>query len=549
MKIALLNPPWPIPDRPEMWGVRAGSRWPHVQRRPAPGMLPRYVPFPFFLAIAAAAAKHAGHEVLLLDAVAANMDEPEFVDRVAAFGPGLIFAETSTPSLDNDLALLRQLRGRLPRAVAAAGGTHAASLAAELLNLLNTIDFWIAGEYDLSVAALANALERGDAPDAAPGLMSAKSAAAFKGPAGIADLDALPRPLYEQLPMLAYSDPVCGLPAPSAQTWLSRGCPYGCTFCVWPQVVYGNRRYRRRAQAAALDEVEFLVSTYGVESFYFDDDTTNIGEPEMLALAHAIRGRGLDRLPWAMMARADCMTPAMIEALAEAGMYSVKYGVESVSPALIDACGKQTRLDRLARAIEHTRRLGIKMHLTFTFGLPGETRQTMRETLDFALAVKPETAQFSICTPFPGTVFYEECERNGWLTTRDWRCYLGSGEPVVQTPWLGAAELKTGFEEAEAEWSAFCAERLEERRKALAGKLANAAAAGRKWTLLGDADFASFIWKAAPAAVGGAYVPEPPARDWSGMRVIVSRHDEEKLKRRLLAAPGVASDSILALYG
>ena len=154
----------------------------------------------------------------------------------------------------------------------------------------------------------------------------------YNAPAMVTNVNSLPAPLYEQLPVANYSDPVCGLPHPCIQTWTSRGCPFGCTFCVWPQIVYNNSgRYRKRDFNKMLDEIEYVIEEYGCEAFYIDDDTTNIGEARMLDLALKIKERGLDQYPWGMMARGDCMNNRMLDALADAGMYCVKYGVESIS--------------------------------------------------------------------------------------------------------------------------------------------------------------------------------------------------------------------------
>ena len=105
-------------------------------------------------------------------------------------------------------------------------------------------------------------------------------------------------------------------------------------------VVFGNNKYRTRHLNDALDDIEDLIYNHGCESFYFDDDTTNVGPKRMIELAEGIKARGLDKYPWSMMARADCMNDAALEALKSAGLYSIKYGVESISEALVNSCEK-----------------------------------------------------------------------------------------------------------------------------------------------------------------------------------------------------------------
>jgi radical SAM superfamily enzyme YgiQ (UPF0313 family) len=482
-----------------------------------------------------------GHEVRLVDAVAEDMETERLINDLLAFDPDLLFCETSTPSLANDLAFLRAAREQCPDTEIAAGGTHAAELAVALMREEGLPDYWLAGEYDFSVAQLADALEDRRSLETVSGLITAGGI--HNPAAAVEDVAALPSPLFDRLPMAHYADPVCGLPAPSAQSWTSRGCPYGCTFCVWPQIVYGNRRYRKRPIHAAVEEVGMLMERYGCESFYFDDDTTNIGEDRMAELARAVRASGLDAYPWAMMARADCMTPDMIETLADAGLYSIKYGVESISCKLINACNKGTSLERFHEAIRRTADAGIKMHLTFTFGIPGETVDTIRETMDFALATAPETAQFSICTPFPGTRFYAQCKAEGWLETDDWSAFIGSDRAVIGTPWLGARELENAYRSACEQWQVSVEKRLNKRRGELTKKLQKLVAQGATWTLLGDEDFAGFLVE--HADLKAALKPGDP----EAVPVMVSHHDEEKIWRRMKREHPDRATRALRLYG
>ncbi len=540
MKVALVNLPWAVEGRLELWGVRAGSRWPHLQRRAAPGELPRYVPFPFMMAIAASAAAEGGHETLLLDAVAENLSFAAAAARVFDFAPDLLFAEVSTPSLHEDMRLLRKLRESLPGTVFACGGSHSPKLAAQAMKHEGLPDYWIAGEYERALSSLASALESGRDGSTLKGVVKAGSD--FESFASAGDLDSLPSPDYASLPMKSYSDPVCGLPAPGAQTWLSRGCPFKCSFCVWPQILYGGHECRARSADIALDEVQRLIDGFGCESYYFDDDTGNFGERRMEELASRIIARGLHKWPWAMMARADCMSKSMIQSLASAGMYAVKYGVESFSPKLIDACGKATRLDKLHEALDNTRSLGVKMHLTFTFGLPGETVESVRETVDEAIRAAPESAQFSICTPFPGTRFYDECVERGWLVTDDWSRFLGSGEDVVvSTPELSAQALKEAYEEALAKWRSFQDARMERRKARLVAELSKASAQGARWHLEGEASFASFLAEA-------GLKPNASSLESADLVAVVSRHDEERIARRLGRNPALSGKPLARLF-
>ena len=543
MRIMLLNAPWYDPDEPSKWGVRGGSRWPHFQKRQGNGELPRYVPFPFFMATAAAVIRNNGYETQIIDAVAEDINLDETFKRIDDFKPDLIFAESSTPSLTWDLKIFAEIKTRLPQVYLVSGGSQGVSMIPEIMEEKGLPDFWLGGEFDHSLLKLIKALESGGELKSVPGLIC-------KGinnpPAVVENVQELPSPLYSDLPVHNYSDPVCGLPAPVAQIWLSRGCPYKCTFCVWPQVVFGNNKYRTRDLNAALDDIEYLIHERGCESFYFDDDTTNVGPNRMIELAEGIKARGLDKYPWSMMARADCMNDKALEALKDAGLYSIKYGVESISEALVDSCEKGTNLKKFKRAIEYTKELGIKLHLTFMFGIPEETEETIDETLAFAMEIAPESAQFSLCTPFPGTKFYRQCEENGWLTTSDWSHFLGSDEAVVSTPWLCAERLQFKYEEAQQIWHEFNLTRLREKQENLLINLQDIVKCGKEWTLLGERDFADFIWQNKNELLKNFKDGASPSEEITP--VIVSKHNEEKIYRRLKRSQNNLAEKCIRLF-
>lgn len=543
MKVLLLNSSWYDEKDPQKWGVRAGSRWPHFQKRTKSGGLPRYIPFPFFMATSAAVLRNAGYETKIIDAVAEDIDLPETYRQVKEFSPDLIFAESSTPSMNWDLDIFKELKKQQPEVVLVSGGSQGVSMVPQLMKENSVPDYWLGGEFDLTLLDLVQALEKKQDLSKIGGLITAEIT---NPPAVVEDVQKLPSPLYSDLPVQNYSDPVCGLPAPVAQIWLSRGCPYKCTFCVWPQVVFGNNQYRTRNLEQALDDIEYLIHERGCESFYFDDDTTNVGPNRMIALAEGIKKRGLDKYPWSMMARADCMNDKALEALKGAGLYSVKYGVESIAEALVDSCEKGTNLKKFKRAIEYTKELGIKLHLTFMFGIPEETEETIDETLAFAMDIAPDSAQFSLCTPFPGTKFYKQCEDNGWLTTSDWSHFLGSDEAVVSTPWLSSERLQAKYEEARDKWHEFNLQRLREKQDVLMINLEEIVNSGKKWTLLGEREFADFIWSHPKQVVSN--FEEDAKIDGIVTPVIISKHNEEKIYRNLVRTGGVLSEQCIRLF-
>jgi radical SAM superfamily enzyme YgiQ (UPF0313 family) len=230
---------------------------------------------------------------------------------------------------------------------------------------------------------------------------------------------------------------------------------------VWPQVVYSDNKYRTRSAKNIADEIEhaFRQDTYRYASYYFDDDTFNIGDRRLSELADEIVLRGLEHIPWGAMCRADTIKKETLAKLRRAGLHAVKYGVESGNQQLVDDSGKRLDLGELRDMMAYTHSLGIRTHLTFSFGLVGETRETMQQTLDLALELNPYTVQFSISTPFPGTRFYDYAKSKRLLLVDDFSAYDGLSRCVVKTEKLSAEELEAFLDHAYAEWDRHVARR------------------------------------------------------------------------------------------
>ena len=450
MKVFLGNAPW---RKEGFYGVRAGSRWPHFEREDS-----RYMPFPFQLAYAAAVLEKNGIEVLLVDGVAERMRDDEFLDRIRRFEPDLVLLEVSTISIDVDMRFVREMRciigsqGRI-----ALCGLHAFMREPSFFNENPEVDFVLIGEYEFTLLELAKAIEAGgDLSDVLGLIYRAEDGSVIANPPRslVEDIDIFPWPARHFLPMESYyDDPWQCLPEPCVQMWASRGCPYNCIFCCWPQIMYGNNKYRMRDPAKVVDEMEWLVKEKGFNSVYFDDDTFNINKKLVLAICGEIKKRRLG-VPWAIMARADTMDEEMLLALKEAGLVALKYGVESASQKIIDSIGKKLDLKKVVDAVKMTKELGIRTHLTFMFGLPGETKRTMKKTVKLALKLDPDSVQFSIATPFPGSRYFNMLDERGYILSRKWEDYDGYNTAVIRTEKLTALEMVEGRWRAVDAWNA-----------------------------------------------------------------------------------------------
>jgi len=371
MKVFLGNAPW---RKEGFYGVRAGSRWPHFERCGA-----GYMPFPFFLAYAASVLERAKIEVMLVDGIAEELTEPEFIARISHYEPNLIVLEAATSSIDTDINIAKRIKATIPLSRLAFCGPHVSMYQQEFLQEHPELDFVLQGEYEYTLLDLVNRLQTQQDLAQVSGLIYRNKGTVTVNSTrpAIDNLDELPWPSRKMLPMTKYC--VCGsaLPQPSVQMLASRGCPYQCIFCCWPQIMYREHKYRVRNPVDVVDEMQWLINEYGFKSVYFDDDTFNIGNDRIRKISADIKERNL-HIPWAIMARADTTDVDTLRSMRDAGLVALIYGVESGVQDLVNACQKNLDLNKVSKTVQQTKELGIKPHLTFAFGLPGETKETIK---------------------------------------------------------------------------------------------------------------------------------------------------------------------------
>lgn len=448
MKVFLANPPWSSEGKKDGYGVRAGSRWPHYE-----DTVSTYTPFPFFLAYTAALMEKESVSIRLWDSIAERDTIAGFLTQLASFEPDMIVMEVSTPSIQSDLDLCEQIAARWPGLKIILAGPHSEMYRIEFLEKHPEIFAILVGEYELTALELAKSLETGQDPTTVAGMIIRHNDKIMQTPvrALVDNLDALPFPARHLLNMRHYRDLFCELPGPSLQIIASRGCPYQCIFCSWPQVMYGSHRYRVRSADNILDEIETCIRSFRIRSIYFDDDTFNIGEQRVLEICDAFERRNI-RVPWAVMARADTMTETMLRRMKAAGLTAVKYGIESTNQEILDRSKKRLNLKKAEQVIRLTQSLGIKVHLTFCFGLPGETRDTINRTITDAIRLDPDSVQFSIVTPYPGSDYFKMLDQEGRILTKDWRQYDGGSQAVFETADLSQFDLAEALRVAYLRW-------------------------------------------------------------------------------------------------
>lgn len=440
MRVLIANPPTVLGDRVY---CAAGARWPAKRIKTELKYDPnRYAPFPFFLAYTSALLKREGHKVNVIDAATLQMQQDEFLHAVNQRKPEMVVIETSTPTINLDLAyskMVKELTGSKIMLV----GPHASLFPAELLQENVFVDYIGVGEYEFTVLDVANALDKGQSVENVLSL-GFRNGTVKVNPKRIApDINLLPYPDRDAFPIdndpdvKVYWDGFCELD-PCVQMVASRGCPFNCDFCLWTQIMYPGRRFRRFDVARVVDEIEHVVEKYGAKEIYFDDDTITGHREHIVEISNEISRRGLD-VPWCAMTDSMVTTREMLQAMAKAGCVGVKFGVESANPQVLKNIDKPIKLEKTLQYAKWCREFEMKTHATFSFGLTGETRESMQETLKFACKLDVDTVQFSVTIPYPGTRFYETAKQNGWLVAKGWEDF--DGRPVVSYPNLPLQEI------------------------------------------------------------------------------------------------------------
>lgn len=459
LRVAIVNAPWAVDGRV---GVRAGSRWPftqdvHGQR------VPSYVPFPFFLATATAMSKREGFETIIVDAIAEGLYADEFLRRLEGWRPDVILMETATASHAIDLDWCLQYKERLGDVLVMLCGPHASAIHTALMEEAPQVDAIVLGEFEPSFIDVLCALRDGHSFEGIPGLLyrdEAGGVVAQMERRKLPPMEFFPWPERMSLPMYNYFDSFANaMPWPNVQMHASRGCPFKCIFCVWPQVVYDGQQYRTRDNADIVAEMEWLLEEYGFQAVYFDDDTFNIDNERIIDLCDRIAASPKIDVPLCAMGRADTSNKEAFEAMQRAGLVGIKFGVETGDVEMMKRIKKHLDLSKVKTAVEWCKELGIGVHLTFSFGGPGETHETAQKTIDLALELDPDTVQFSLMTPFPGTSMFEDAIEKGTLLTTDWSQFDGARYTVVKGEYLSRAELEETLREAHRRWLLHTAER------------------------------------------------------------------------------------------
>jgi radical SAM superfamily enzyme YgiQ (UPF0313 family) len=354
---------------------------------------------PLGLACVAGALREAGHEPRILDAAVLPSWGARLDAELLEWRPQVVGLSASTAVFGAACEVGARVRRALPQAAVILGGVHATLFPAEVLGE-PALDYAVHGEGELTAVELVGALARGESPRAVEGIALRDAGGPRVNPprAPVANLDSLPRPAYDLLPMSEYATPFSAAGRVSSLV-TSRGCPYRCRFCDgW--VVMG-RKYRAHSADRVVEEIAWLARDFGVREVLFKDSEFTLDRARVLRFCELMREG--PRVSWTCSARVDAVDEPLLRRMAAAGCRVVQLGVESADPEVLRALGKGIRVEQVRSAFAAARAAGVETVANLMVGTPRETRDSIEATRRLVAEIRPDHLNVQVFVPYPGT--------------------------------------------------------------------------------------------------------------------------------------------------
>jgi len=415
LKTLFLNPP-----SFENYDGGAGSRWPATRE------IESYW-YPVWLAYPAGMLEGSR----LLDAAPHHTSAEETINIGKDFDFLVLF--TSTPGFPGDIQLAAKMKQANPKLKICFVGPHVTTLPERSLEEGKAIDFVVRREFDYATVEYANGKP-----------LNEILGVSYRGPEGkvihnpdrpaVDNLDALPDvvDVYKRdLDVRRYNVPF--LLHPYVALYTTRGCPAQCTFCLWPQTLSGHPWRKRSSDAVASEMAKAKKLWPDVKEFFFDDDTFNIQKARTIELCAKLKPLGLT---WSCTSRVTTDYETL-KAMKEAGCRLLIVGYESGDQQILKNIKKGATVERARQFTKDCKKLGLVVHGDFILGLPGETKGTIRRTIDFAKELDVETIQVSVAHAYPGTELYDYAKDNGFILIEGAQMVDAGGHQVAMIEYPG----------------------------------------------------------------------------------------------------------------
>jgi len=428
LKVLFLNLPY-------KFKVSRNSRWPEKTKS---GTL--Y--YPYWLAYCAGLCAEKDIDVGLFDCIAKGYSLTDTVNAIGEGRPEFIVAEITTPTCYDDFAAIAEIKARFPHVTIIVGGTHATALPEQVLRECPGIDVVVRHEYEYSVLEIVSGVPLRDVL----GVSFVSGGEVVHTPDRVfsVNLDELPFVSKVYKRFLDVGDYFYAFTQhPMIQIFSSRGCPFRCDFCSYPETM-GGRQFRKRSVVNFVDEIEFIcTSMREVREIFIEDDTFTVDLNRVVEICDEIIRRGLKPV-WSCNARVDVPYEVLAK-MKSAGCRLLVVGYESGSQAVLDEICKGITLEQSLEFARNTKRLRLKVFGCFMIGLTGDSLERIEETFSFAKAVYPDMVFFQQAVPFPGSAFYSWVRERGYLVTEDYSEWLdedGYLRCLVNYPYASPEEIE-----------------------------------------------------------------------------------------------------------
>lgn len=432
MKILLLNPPF-------LNKYSKSSRSPAVTKSAT-------IYFPLWLSYAAGVLDKKGYDLMLIDGPARCISKEACLEKIKEFDPDFIVIDTSTASINNDLAYTNTIKEALPNVKICLVGTHVSATVKEILpKCANYVDFIARHEYDYTLPEIAQVIEGKMSLDDVKGISYCENGELKETPNReyIRNLDELPFVSEVYKKYLDYKDYFYAhVNFPTISIFSSRGCPSKCFYCMYSQVMFG-KGYRKRSAKNLFDEMVYITKNFPeVTEILIDDDNFAVDQENVKEFCKLMIEKRIN-LKWVVQCRVTLQYETMV-LMRKAGCRLVVVGYESGSQKVLDGMHKGITLDMSRKFNAAAKKAKMRVHGCFMVGNPGETKGTMQETLNFAKSLTMDTVQFFPLMLYPGTEAYEWAKKNDYIKADSYDEWIkpdGMHNCVLSTPEVSSQEL------------------------------------------------------------------------------------------------------------
>lgn len=365
------------------------------------------------LSLAAMVRKYGGRPTVH-DAYARRWTLKETIDHVLKTHPDVVGVTCMTPSYPQAKLFVQELRKKAPRTLIVMGGAHITASSDEVMGDLPELDIGVLSEGEITIVELLQTIKGSGDLSNVDGIIYRRrdDTIRTKKREFIQNLDDLPLPAWDLLPSLTdpYRLSIIGTKGNQATSLLTtRGCPGKCTFCDVGGV---GRKIRGFSADYVINMIEHLKTNYGMTDFLIYDDNFVALRNRLKEICEEVVTRKWD-IHWSCSARVDIVQPELLCLMNRAGCWQIEYGIESGSQKMLDIMQKHITLKQIEQALRWTKDAGIQTRGNFIFGFPGETLESLEETLQFALKIDLDYFQQTFLTPYPGSAIYKQIDKYG----------------------------------------------------------------------------------------------------------------------------------------